>query len=76
LGVRADAVQIPHVIELMEGWIAARSASHFIAFTGHFVTTSNRHFPLDPHTLIPFYQFFPVAIQRRVAPYSPGYLRR
>jgi len=34
LGVRVDAVQIPGVIELMEHWIAARSARHFIAFTG------------------------------------------
>ena len=34
LGVRVDAVQIPDVIELMERWIAARSACHFIAFTG------------------------------------------
>jgi N-acetylglucosaminyldiphosphoundecaprenol N-acetyl-beta-D-mannosaminyltransferase len=29
-----DAVQIADVIELMERWIAARSACHFIAFTG------------------------------------------
>ena len=34
LGVRVDTVQIPDVIELMEDWIAARSACHFIAFTG------------------------------------------
>jgi len=34
LGVRVDAVQIRDVIELMERWIAACSACHFIAFTG------------------------------------------
>jgi N-acetylglucosaminyldiphosphoundecaprenol N-acetyl-beta-D-mannosaminyltransferase len=34
LGVSVDPVQIPDVIELMERWIAARSACHFIAFTG------------------------------------------
>jgi N-acetylglucosaminyldiphosphoundecaprenol N-acetyl-beta-D-mannosaminyltransferase len=34
LGVSVDAVQILDVIELMERWIAARSACHFIAFTG------------------------------------------
>jgi N-acetylglucosaminyldiphosphoundecaprenol N-acetyl-beta-D-mannosaminyltransferase len=34
LGVRVDAVQIPDVVELMERWIVARSACHFIAFTG------------------------------------------
>jgi len=47
-----------------------------VASKGYFVTTPNRHFPIDPHTLIPLYQYFPVWLQRRVAPYSPGYLRR
>lgn len=63
------------VIEHVGGWEdQARFAQEIrrVASTGYFVTTPNRHFPLDPHTLIPFYQFFPVAIQRRVAPYSRG----
>jgi N-acetylglucosaminyldiphosphoundecaprenol N-acetyl-beta-D-mannosaminyltransferase len=34
LGVSVDTLQIPDVIELMERWIAARSACHFVAFTG------------------------------------------
>jgi len=34
LGVSVDAVEIPDVTELMERWIAARSACHCIAFTG------------------------------------------
>ena len=46
-----------------------------VARCGYFVTTPNRYFPIEPHTLIPFYQFLPVPVQRRVAPHSPGYLR-
>ena len=39
LGVSVDAVQIIDVIAEMEHWIAARSAGHFVAFTGmHGVT--------------------------------------
>jgi N-acetylglucosaminyldiphosphoundecaprenol N-acetyl-beta-D-mannosaminyltransferase len=34
LGVSVDTIQIPDVIQQMERWIAARSACHFIAFTG------------------------------------------
>jgi N-acetylglucosaminyldiphosphoundecaprenol N-acetyl-beta-D-mannosaminyltransferase len=34
LGVSVDTVQIPDVIEQMEGWISTRSACHSIAFTG------------------------------------------
>jgi len=32
-----------------------------------FVQTPNLWFPLDPHTLLPGYQFLPTALQRRVA---------
>ena len=47
-----------------------------VAFRGYFITTPNRYFPLEPHTLLPFYQFLPVGVQRRVARYSPGYVRK
>jgi N-acetylglucosaminyldiphosphoundecaprenol N-acetyl-beta-D-mannosaminyltransferase len=43
--VRVDAVQIPDVIELMEGWIAARSACRFIAFTGMHGITETQYDP-------------------------------
>jgi len=46
LGVTVDAVQIPDVVELMERWIAARSACHFIAFTGMHGITESLHDPL------------------------------
>jgi ubiquinone/menaquinone biosynthesis C-methylase UbiE len=67
------------VIEHVGGWkdqIRFAQEIRRVASTGYFVGTPNRHFPLDAHTLIPFYQFFPVAIQRRIAPYSPGWLRQ
>ena len=43
LGVRVDAIQIPDVIGLMRRWIAARSACHFIAFTGMHGIAETRH---------------------------------
>jgi ubiquinone/menaquinone biosynthesis C-methylase UbiE len=46
-----------------------------VAAKGYFVACPNRHFPLEPHTLLPFYQFLPSSLQKKVAPYSPGYLR-
>ncbi len=67
------------VIEHVGGWkdqVRFAQEIRRVAAKGYFVTTPNRHFPLEPHTLIPFFQFFPTALQRRVAPYSPGYLRR
>ena len=47
-----------------------------VAASGYFVTTPNRFFPIEPHTLMPFYQFFPVSVQRRLVRFSPGYLTR
>lgn len=46
-----------------------------VARKGYFVPTPNRHFPLDPHTLLPFYQFLSPEWQRKVCRFSPGYLR-
>lgn len=67
------------VIEHVGGWDDQRQFAQEIrrvASRGYFVTTPNRYFPLEQHTLMPFYQFLPVQLQRRVAPYSPGYLRQ
>ncbi len=47
-----------------------------VSAKGYFVATPNRYFPIEPHTLLPFYQFLPVEIQRRVVRFAPGYLTR
>lgn len=46
-----------------------------VARKGYFVATPDRHFPIDPHTLLPFYQFLSPVWQRKVCRFSPGYLR-
>jgi ubiquinone/menaquinone biosynthesis C-methylase UbiE len=46
-----------------------------VARKGYFVATPDRYFPIDPHTLLPFYQFLSPQWQRRVCRFSPGYLR-
>jgi hypothetical protein len=46
-----------------------------VARKGYFVTTPNRSFPIEPHALLPFYQFLPESLQRKVVRFSPGYLK-
>lgn len=45
-----------------------------VAKYGYFVTTPNKRFPIEPHSLLPFYQFFSEPWQRRVVHLSPYYL--
>jgi 2-polyprenyl-3-methyl-5-hydroxy-6-metoxy-1,4-benzoquinol methylase len=45
-----------------------------VAKCGYFVTTPNKRFPIEPHSLLPFYQFLSQSWQRRVARFSPYYL--
>ena len=45
-----------------------------VAARGYFVATPNKYFPIEPHTLLPFYQFMPLAAQRHVVRISPGYM--
>ena len=46
-----------------------------VAAKGYFVTTPNKYFPIEPHALLPFYQFLSPGWQRRVLKLSPGYLQ-
>lgn len=45
-----------------------------VAAAGYFVTTPNLYFPIEQHTFLPFYQFMPEFVQRRVARFSFGYV--
>lgn len=46
-----------------------------VSAQGYLVTTPNKHFPIEPHTLLPFYQFLSPKQQRRIVRFSPGYMR-
>jgi ubiquinone/menaquinone biosynthesis C-methylase UbiE len=46
-----------------------------VAAKGYFVASPYKKFPIEPHTLLPLYQFLSKSLQQKVAPYSPGYLR-
>jgi len=45
-----------------------------VARCGYFVTTPNKFFPIEPHTLLPLYQFLPESCQRKVVRLSPYYV--
>jgi hypothetical protein len=45
-----------------------------VARCGYFVTTPNKRFPIEPHSLLPFYQYLSESWQRRVVHLSPYYL--
>jgi ubiquinone/menaquinone biosynthesis C-methylase UbiE len=45
-----------------------------VARCGYFVTTPNKFFPIEPHTLLPLYQFLPEPWQRKVVRISPYYV--
>lgn len=38
-----------------------------VARKGYFITTPNRHFPIDPHSYLPFYHLLSLATRRRLA---------
>lgn len=46
-----------------------------VARCGYFVTTPNKRFPIEPHSLLPFYQYLSESWQRRVVHLSPYYLK-
>ena len=66
------------VIEHVGGWARQREFANEIrrvATKGYFVATPNKHFPIEPHTLLPFYQFLTPQVQRHIVRLSPGYMR-
>lgn len=46
-----------------------------VASKGYFVTTPNRFFPIEPHALLPFYQFYPESLKPLALRLSPGYMK-
>jgi ubiquinone/menaquinone biosynthesis C-methylase UbiE len=67
------------VIEHVGGWedqIRFANEVRRVSSRGYFVATPNKFFPMEPHTFVPFYQFLPTRIQKRILPYSLGYLRQ
>jgi ubiquinone/menaquinone biosynthesis C-methylase UbiE len=66
------------VIEHVGDWERQRQFADEIrrvAAKGYFVATPNKLFPIEPHTLLPFYQFLPRELQRYFVRLSPGYMR-
>jgi hypothetical protein len=66
------------VIEHVGGWARQQQFADEIrrvSAKGYFVATPNKNFPIEPHTLLPFYQFLTPKQQRRVVRLSPGYMR-
>jgi hypothetical protein len=47
-----------------------------VARIGYFVTTPNLYFPVEPHALLPLYQFYPVKVKKWALRLSPGYMRQ
>jgi hypothetical protein len=88
-GVAADGCALPFkpnafdwvfsnaVIEHVGSWEKQKQFAQEVrrvARKGYFVATPNRNFPLEPHTLLPFYQFMTPRLQRVALKVSPGYL--
>jgi len=65
------------VIEHVGGWKDQQNfASEIrrVASKGYFITTPNRYFPIEPHALLPFYQFYPEWMKSRALHFSAGYM--
>jgi len=45
-----------------------------VAAKGYFITTPNNYFPIEPHALMPFYQFYPERLKPLALRFSPGYM--
>ena len=65
------------VIEHVGDWesqMSFASEVRRVARKGYFISTPNRYFPIEQHTLLPGYQFFPTGLQRAALRLSLGYV--
>jgi ubiquinone/menaquinone biosynthesis C-methylase UbiE len=46
-----------------------------VASRGYFITTPNLYFPIEPHALLPLYQFYPERFKPFALRFSPGYMK-
>lgn len=60
-----DLVFSNSVIEHLGAYSRQAQMAHEVQRVGkhYFVQTPNKHFPLEPHFLVPFFQFFPFNVQ-------------
>jgi hypothetical protein len=67
------------VIEHVGDWedqMTFASEIRRVAKRGYFVATPNLYFPIEPHALLPYYQFYPAALKPFALRFSPGYMQR
>jgi len=66
------------VIEHVGNWEDQRQFAaeiRRVASRGYFITTPNLYFPIEPHALLPLYQFYPERLKRLALRVSPGYMK-
>jgi len=65
------------VIEHVGGWERQKLFAdevRRVARKGYFITTPNRHFPIEPHTYLPLYQFLPPGLQKQIIRLAPAWV--
>jgi ubiquinone/menaquinone biosynthesis C-methylase UbiE len=66
------------VIEHVGNWEDQRQFAaeiRRVASRGYFITTPNLYFPIEPHALLPLYQFYPERLKPFALRVSPGYMK-
>jgi len=68
-----DVVFCNSVIEHVTEWERQKAMAAEIRRVGrsYWVQTPNRHFPIEPHMLFPFFQYLPLSCRRLIAIYWP-----
>lgn len=70
-----DVVYSNSVIEHLGTWAAQRCMANEVRRVAkrHFIQTPNRNFPMEPHYMVPYFQFMPPSIKRTILlRFQPG----